>query len=51
MIWKKTELKENADFFSVRFNAIDTNDILDINRYSMEGKQYKIMFVLIKKYL
>ena len=34
-------------FFSVDFNPIDTN-VLDIHRYLMKGKYYKIMFELIK---
>ena len=35
---KKTGLKGSVKFFSVDFNPIDTNDILDINRYLMKGK-------------
>ena len=48
---KNTRLKGSVNFFSVDFNPIDTNDILDIHRYLMRGKQYKIMFGLIKKYV
>ena len=33
---KKTGLKENIIFFSVDFNPIDTNDILDIHKYLMK---------------
>ena len=29
---KKTGLKGNVNFFSVDFNPIDTNDILDIHK-------------------
>ena len=46
---KKARLKEIAKFFSVDFNFIDTNNILDIYRYLMKGKQYKRMFGLILK--
>ena len=35
--------------FSVDFNPIDTNNILDIHKYLMERTWYKIMFGLIKK--
>ena len=35
---KKTGLKASVIFFSVDFNPIDTNDILNIHRYSMKGK-------------
>ena len=35
---KKTGLKGIANFFSVDFNSIDTNHILDIYRYFMKGK-------------
>ena len=35
---KKTGLKGSVKFFSVDFNPIDTNDILDIHRYLMKGK-------------
>ena len=33
---KKTGLKEIANFFSVYFNLIDTNDILDIHKHLMK---------------
>ena len=46
---KKTGLKGNVNVFSVDFNPIDTNDILDICKYLMKGTCYKIMFQLIKK--
>ena len=49
---KKTGLKESVNFLSVDFNPTDSNDILDIiHRYLMKGKQYKVIFGLIKKYL
>ena len=48
---KKTGLKGVVKFFSVDFNPIDTNDILDIYRYLMKRTRYKIMFGLIKKIL
>ena len=37
-VMKKTGLKAIVNFFSVDFNPIDTNDILDIHRYLMKGK-------------
>ena len=33
---KKTRLGGTVKFFSVDFNPIDTNDILDINKYLMK---------------
>ena len=33
---KKTGLREVANFFSVDFNPIDTNNIIDIHKYLME---------------
>ena len=33
---KKTGLKGSVKFFSVDFNPIDTNDILDIHKYLMK---------------
>ena len=48
---KKTGLKGSVDFFSVHFNPIDNNNILDIHRYLMKEKQSKIMFALIEKML
>ena len=38
-------------FFSVDFNPIDTNDTLDIHKYSIKRTRYEIMFGLIKKIL
>ena len=35
---KKTGLKGSVKIFSVDFNPIDTNYILDIYRYLMKGK-------------
>ena len=35
---KKTGLKRSVKFFSVDFNPVDTNDILDIHKYLMKGK-------------
>ena len=35
--------------FSVSFNPIDTNDILDVHKHLMKSTQCKIMFGLIKK--
>ena len=44
----KNRVKRKCNFFSVDFNPIDTNNILDIHRYLMKGKYYKIIFRLIK---
>ena len=38
-------------FYSVDFNPVDTNNILDIHRCLMKGKKFKIMFGIIKKCL
>ena len=46
---KKTGLKGVVNFFSVDYNPIDTNNILDIYKYLMKRTCYKITFVLIKK--
>ena len=46
---KKAGFKESLKCFSVDFNPIDTSNILDVHRYLMKGKKYKIMFELIKK--
>ena len=35
---KETGLKGNVNVFSVDFNPIDTNDILDIHRHLMNRK-------------
>ena len=48
---KKARLKEVVNFFAIDFKPIDTKDILDIHKYLMKRKWYKIMFKLIKKYL
>ena len=48
---KKIGLKGVVKFFSIGFNAIDINDILDIHKYLMKRTWYKIMFGLIKKIL
>ena len=45
----KSGWKGVINFFSVDFNPIDTNDILDIHKYLMKRTWYKIMFGLIKK--
>ena len=39
---KRTELKGGGKLFSVDFNPIDTNDILDIHEYLIERTLYKI---------
>ena len=45
---KKTELKESVKLFSVDFNPIDINYILDIHKYLMKGL-CQIKFGSIKK--
>ena len=37
------------EFFSVDFNLIDANDVLDIHKCLMKKTWYKILFGLIKK--
>ena len=37
IIWKKTGLKGTVKVFSVDYNDIDTNDILDIHKYLMKN--------------
>ena len=46
---KKTGLKRVVIFFSVYYNPIDSNDILDIHKYLIKPTLYQIMFGLIKK--
>ena len=46
---KKVGLKEVVKFFADDFNPVDNNHILDIHKYLMKKKEYKIMFWLIKK--
>ena len=46
---KKTELEETWHFFSVDFNPIDTNNILDIHKCLMRRTWCKIKFGLPKK--
>ena len=36
IIWKKSGLKGVVKIFSVDFNPIDANDILDIHKYLMK---------------
>ena len=35
---KKNRFKRKGIFFSVDFNPVDTNDVLDIHRYLIELK-------------
>ena len=46
---KKTVLKVVVKFFSIDFNPIDINDILDIYKYLIKRTWCKIMFGLIMK--
>ena len=48
---KITGLKGSVTFFSFDFNPIDTNDILDIHKYLIKGKEYKKCLELLKKCL
>ena len=45
---KKTQLGGVVKFFSVDFNPIDTNNILNIYEYLMKRTWYKIIFELRK---
>ena len=45
---KITRLKGIVNFFSIDFNPVDINHILDIHKYLMKGKQFKIMLGIIK---
>ena len=42
-------IKNKCKIVSDDFNPIDTNDILDIHKYLMKWRWYKIMFVVILK--
>ena len=46
---RKTVLKRFVKFFSVDFNPMDTNNVLDIDKYFMKRIWYRIRFGLIKK--
>ena len=46
---KKAVLKGVVKFFSVDFNPIDNNDILDIHKYLEKRRWYKIIFGSVKK--
>ena len=46
---KKTGLNGHVYEFSVDYNAIKTDNILDNHKYLMEKKQYKIMLGCISK--
>ena len=46
---KNTGLKGVVKCFSVDLNSIDTNNILDIDKYLMKRAWYKIMFGLTEK--
>ena len=49
MIWKNRIKRSCKRFFSVDFNLIDTNDIMDINNYLMERAWHKIILGLTQK--
>ena len=44
---KKTGLKGGIKVFSVNYNAIDTNNILDIHIYLMKETWYKMFIILL----
>ena len=46
---KNAGLKKVVKYFSVDFNLIDTNDVLDIHKNFMKRIWYKIIFGLFKK--
>ena len=48
--YEKAGLKEFLNFFSVAFNHIDTNDILDIHKKLMKGKLTDVESLLLKAY-
>ena len=39
---KKKGLKGSVNFFSVEFNPIDTNNVLDIHKYFMKETWYNL---------
>ena len=41
----KSGWKGVIKFFSVDFNPIDTNDVLDINKYLMKRTRYKMIIL------
>ena len=41
---EKSKKQDSNNFFSVNFNPINTNNILDINKYLMKGTWCKTMF-------
>ena len=47
--WKKAELNGCAYDFSVDYRDFDTNNIINIHKYLMKKKNYKILFGLTKK--
>ena len=49
LLLRKIGLNKVAIFFSVHFNPIDANDILDIHFYLIKRTCNKKMFELIKK--
>ena len=51
LIILKNRIKRKSNIFSVDFNLIHTNDILDRHKYLMKKYDAKAMFGLIKKML
>ena len=51
LMWKKAGLKRVVKIFSVDFNPIDSDNILDIHKYLMKRTWYKIISMLNKKIL
>ena len=49
MTWKNRIKRSCKRFFSVDFSLIDTNDIMDINKYLMERAWHKIILGLTQK--
>ena len=45
---EKTRLKGSVKFFSVDFDPIDANYILDIHKYLIKKKKHKTMFLQMK---
>ena len=46
---EKAGLKGIVNFFSVDFDPIDNNDVLNIQQYLMKGIWYKVMFGIVFK--
>ena len=50
ILWKNREKEGSVKLFCVDFNPVDTNNVLDVHRYLMKEKSYKIKFGVLNKY-